>query len=155
MDWYSLVKTLHIVSATVLFGTGIGTAFFMFRSHFTDNIHEKIYATRNTVLADYLFTFPSGIIQPLSGVWLIWYVGYDPMEYWLLMTYGLYILAGICWLPVVWIQIVLKRILIECEKAGSEIPDRYFKLFRIWFMLGWPAFISLLGVFYLMVTKPI
>ncbi|MCB1563297.1 MAG: DUF2269 family protein [Alphaproteobacteria bacterium] len=46
MDLYLFVKTLHILSSTILFGTGIGIAFFMFRSHFTDNIQEKFYPTR-------------------------------------------------------------------------------------------------------------
>jgi uncharacterized membrane protein len=154
MDWYSLMKTLHIISATVLFGTGMGTAFFMYRSHFTDSIHGKLYAAKNTVLADYLFTLPTGIIQPISGAWLIWYIGYDPLNYWLSVTYGLYIFALLCWLPVVWIQIQLKEILIKCEKDQTTIPDRYYKLFRIWFWLGWPAFISLVAIFYLMVVKP-
>jgi uncharacterized membrane protein len=154
MDWYSLIKTLHIMSATVLFGTGMGTAFFMYRSHFTNNIDGKLYAAKNTVLADYIFTLPAGVIQPITGIWLIWHVGYNPFDYWLSVTYGLYVFALICWLPVVWIQIQLRQILIECAKAQKTIPDRFHKLFRIWFWLGWPAFISLAVVFYLMVTKP-
>ena len=67
MDWYLIIKTLHIISSTVLFGTGVGIAFFMLRSHFTDHMHEKLYAARNTVLADYLFTAPAVIVQPLTG----------------------------------------------------------------------------------------
>ena len=75
MDWYQIVKTLHIMSSTVLFGTGAGIAFFMLRSHFTDNVHEKYFAARNTVLADYIFTAPSVITQPLTGAWLVWQWG--------------------------------------------------------------------------------
>ncbi|UTW56379.1 DUF2269 domain-containing protein [Kordiimonas sp. SCSIO 12610] len=154
MDLYSGIKTLHIISATILFGTGMGTAFFMFRSMFTDNMHEKLYAVRNTVLADYIFTLPAGIIQPMTGFWLIWNLGYSPFEFWLILTYALYIIALICWLPVVWIQIQLKNILIECDRTNSPLPIRYHRMFKIWFWLGWPAFIGLVGIFYLMVTKP-
>ena len=50
-------------------------------THFTDNPQEKFYASRNTVLTDYLFTFPAVIIQPLS---------------WLMLTDGIYIIAGAC-----------------------------------------------------------
>ena len=154
MVLYLIIKTLHIISATILFGTGIGIAFFMFCSYCTDNVQEKFYAARNTVLADYLFTFPAVIIQPLTGLWLIYESGYDGTELWLTLTYGLYIMAGICWLPVVWIQIQLKTMLAEAVQNGTELPERYNKLFKIWFVLGWPAFVGLIVVFFLMVVKP-
>jgi uncharacterized membrane protein len=82
MEWYSLIKTVHIISATILFGTGLGIAFlvlrkFMFRSRFTKHLNEKLYAAKTTVLADHFFTFPAAIIQPLKGVWLVWKAGFD------------------------------------------------------------------------------
>lgn len=155
MDLYLITKTIHILSSTVLFGTGVGIAFFMLRSMFTDNIQEKYYAAKNTVLADYLFTFPAVLIQPLSGIALIYMVGYNWTDYWLMATYVIYFVAGLCWLPVVWIQIQLKNMVVEAIQNGTELPKRYHKLFRIWFVLGWPAFIGLFIVFYLMVAKPI
>lgn len=154
MNWYLAVKTVHIISATVLFGTGIGIAFFMFRSRFSDNIHERLYAASNTVMADYLFTLPAVLIQPLSGAWLVWKGGYNWADNWLAWTYVLYILAGMCWLPVVWIQIRLKTLVSEAIHSDSELPDSYHRLFNYWILLGIPAFTSLLIVFYLMVYKP-
>ncbi len=155
MSVYLVLKALHILSATILFGTGIGIAFFMLRSHFTDNLHEKLYAAKNTVLADYLFTFPAAIIQPLTGFWLIWKAGYDWSSLWLVLTYIIYIIVGFCWLPVVWIQIQLKKILAESVATDTPLPADYHKLFKIWFILGWPAFIGLIVVFFLMVFKPV
>lgn len=154
MDLYFIVKTIHIISSTVLFGTGLGTAFFMLMSRFTDNLQEKFFAARTTVLADYLFTAPAVILQPVTGFWLIWKGGYDPMAPWLAWTYGLYILAGLCWLPVVWIQIRLKQMLKTALDTGAPLPEAYHRLFRIWFLLGWPAFLGLVAVFFLMVAKP-
>ena len=155
MDLYTSIKILHILSSTILFGTGMGIAFFMFRSWFTDDLQEKLYAARNTVLADYLFTFPAVIIQPLSGLALIYMAGFDWSAYWLMTTYVVYIIAGLCWLPVVWIQIQLKKMCIEAAANGTQLPERYNKLFKIWFLLGWPAFLGLVFVFYLMVAKPV
>ena len=155
MDWYLIVKTLHIISSTILFGTGIGIAFFMFRSMFTSNIQEKLYAVKNTVIADYIFTFPAAIIQPISGIALIQMAGYDWMSYWLVLTYVIYIVAGVCWFPVVWIQIQLRNTVVEAVANDIDLPDRYNKLFRVWFLLGWPAFLGLIVVFYLMVAKPL
>ncbi len=154
MDMYLIIKTLHIISATVLFGTGAGIAFFMLCAYFTTNIHEKYFAARHTVLADYIFTAPAVIIQPLSGLWLIWQGGYDWDSTWLMLTYILYIVAGLCWLPVVWIQIRLKNITRIALEHNSDLPTEYYKLFKIWFILGWPAFVGLMIIFFLMVAKP-
>ena len=154
MTAYLLIKTLHVISSTILFGTGIGIAFFMYRSRFTPDLHEKYYAIRNTVIADYAFTLPAVLIQPLTGAWLIHRAGFDWMEFWLLATYALYVIVGICWLPVVWIQLRLKRMLSETIENNLELPGSYDKLFRIWILLGIPAFLSLLSIFYLMVAKP-
>lgn len=155
MDVYFVIKTLHIISSTILFGTGIGIAFFMFRSWFTGDLQEKYYAARCTVLADYLFTLPAAIIQPLSGAWLVWKAGYSWTDYWLVLTYVLYAVAGLSWLPVVWIQIQLRKLVKYSLDNGTPLPARYRKLFLIWFLLGWPAFISLIIIFYVMVTKPV
>lgn len=154
MDLYLLIKTLHILSSTILFGTGIGIAFFMLRSYFTDNIHEKFYAARNTVLADYFFTFPAVVVQPLTGIALIHMGGYGWHDLWLNLTYVIYVIAGLCWLPVVWIQIQLKNMISDSIKHGVDLPARYNQLFKIWFLLGWPAFTGLVAVFFLMVIKP-
>lgn len=155
MDLYTTIKTFHILSSTILFGTGIGIAFFMFRSWFSSNIQEKLYASKNTVLADYFFTFPAAVIQPISGAILIYMAGFNWTDLWLTATYVIYFFAGLCWLPVVWIQIELKNMCQEALENGNELPDRYQKLFKIWFLLGWPAFVGLIVVFYLMVAKPV
>jgi len=153
-DYYLLIKTVHIISSTVLFGTGLGTAFFMFWAHRIGDIHAKAYAARTTVLADFLFTTPAVIIQPLTGLMLVDILNYEYFEHWLMATYFLYLIAGACWLPVVWIQMQLKKMAIDAVASGTELPARYNKLFTIWFSLGWPAFIALVIVFFLMVYKP-
>ncbi len=153
-ELYFALKTIHILSSTILFGTGIGIAFFMFRSWFCKDIREKLYAARGTVIADYIFTFPAAIIQPLSGLGLIYLAGFDWTSQWLVMTYFIYMLAALCWIPVVWIQIQLLNMCKQACEKGTELPARYHVLFKIWFLLGWPAFLGLIVVFYLMVAKP-
>lgn len=153
IDAYLVIKTLHIISATVLFGTGLGIAFFFWSSR-QSNDHARLFAARTTVLADFLFTLPAVILQPLTGVWLILNGGFDPRAYWILISLGLYALAGLCWIPVVWLQIRMKRML-EASVAGREFDERaYGRLKRIWFLLGWPAFVALVAVLWLMVSKP-
>jgi len=154
MDAYAIVKTVHIISATVLFGTGLGTAFFFWRAHAPGNEAGRLAAARTTVLADWLFTMPAVLLQPLTGARLIGSAGFRWNDLWLVATYGLYAVAGLCWLPVVAIQLRMKRML-EAEATGDTV-DRaaYQRLFRAWFLLGWPAFGGLIVIFFLMVLKP-
>jgi uncharacterized membrane protein len=155
VDSYFILKTIHVISSTILFGTGLGTAFFMWWGNVKGNLQAKFFVARTTVLADFIFTTPAVFIQPITGILLIENVGYEYSEPWLLISYALFILTGICWLPVVWIQIRLKNILIEMEKKKkTKLTDEYSKLFKTWFLLGWPAFISVIGIFWLMVYKP-
>ncbi len=154
MDLYSLIKTLHIISATIVFGTGIGIANFMFFGSRSRVPVERAFAARMTVKADFLFTLPAVIVQPLSGAWLVWQGGFLWSDYWLVVTYGLYLLAALCWVPVVFIQIRMK-VMLEAHARGEAIDEAaYDRLFRNWFVLGWPAFGGLVVIFWLMVTKP-
>ncbi len=154
MTLYDVVKWLHILSSTVLFGTGIGTAFHLWLTHKRGTASQIALAARNTVLADWLFTLPAGIAQPVTGFWLVWLAGWDLWSPWLVASYGLYILAFCCWLPVVFLQIEAERLASAAARNGEPLPPRYHTVMRRWFALGWPAFIGLIAVFGLMVAKP-
>lgn len=153
MSAYLLVKTIHILSATVLFGTGLGIAFFFWSGRRGDDA-ARLFAARATVRADFLFTLPAALLQPLTGAWLIWTAGFDPGATWLVFSYALYILAGLCWLPVVWLQIRMMKMLERKVDGAAFDADAYERLRRAWFLLGWPAFLGLVVAFWLMVTKP-
>ncbi|WP_427969695.1 DUF2269 family protein [Altererythrobacter sp.] len=154
MDLYSLVKTVHILSSTVLFGTGIGIAFFFLMGMRSGEPAAAWFAARTTTIADMIFTFTAGVIQPLSGFMLIDLAGFDPSERWLIAAYVLYVVALACWLPVVRLQIRI-RDMWRAKLDGDAIDDTLLeRRIRTWFMLGWPAFGALVAVFWLMVAKP-
>ena len=152
---YFLLKTIHIMSATLLFGTGIGSAYYMLRAHLSKDVHVIAITTRHVVAADWLFTTTSGIIQPLTGIWMAWLVGWPLTQTWIWISLVLYFVAGICWLPVVWLQYRLRDMANQALVNNSPLPPLYYRYMRIWFWLGWPAFISLVTVFFLMVFKPL
>jgi uncharacterized membrane protein len=154
MNAYAALKFVHVVSATVLFGTGLGTAFFMWMSHRSGNVVAIAHAARLTVLADWLFTTPAVIVQPLSGIALMWFVGYPLTTSWLLLSIALYVLAGACWLPVVALQLRVRNISAAAARDGRALPPEYYRCMRWWFALGWPAFVAVLGAFWLMIAKP-
>jgi len=152
---YLSLKTIHILSATVLFGTGAGSAYYMLRAHLSGNVQAIAVTTRHVVVADWLFTTTSAIVQVITGIWMAWLVGWPLTQKWIIISFGLYFLAGACWLPVVWLQYRLRDMAEEALANDSPLPPLYYRYMRIWFWLGWPAFISLVIVFFLMVFKPI
>ncbi len=153
---YLALKTIHIVSSTVLFGTGLGTAFFMWMVNRSGNRQAMAVVTRHVMKADLYFTAPSVIIQPLSGFGLMAIAGYPmqvtPMN-WLGLSLLLYALAGACWLPVLWLQWKMHE-LAALDPTEPALPHAYWRYERAWTLLGIPAFCSLVGVFWLMVAKP-
>jgi uncharacterized membrane protein len=151
---YLIVKWIHIVSSTLLFGTGLGSAFYMFFASLTRDPRVIAVVVRYVVIADFLFTMPTVILQPASGFWLTHLAGMDLRSTWIVWSIGLYLLAGACWLPVVWMQIRMRDMATAAVASGSAMPDRYWKFLRVWVALGVIAFVALVIVFYLMVTKP-
>ncbi|KZC20501.1 MULTISPECIES: DUF2269 family protein [Rhodanobacter] len=153
-DAYALLKTVHILSSTLLFGTGLGTAFFFWLTHRSGQPAAIAVAARLTVRADTLFTTPAVIVQPLSGYLLMRLLGFDWHTPWLQAAAALYLLAGACWLPVVWLQWRACRLADAALRDGTALPPAYHRCMRIWFALGWPAFLAVLATFWLMVAKP-
>jgi uncharacterized membrane protein len=149
-----LLKWLHIFSSMLLFGTGLGTAFFKFTADLSGNLPAIAETNRRVVLADWLFTTPTVIVQPLSGYALAHLYGYSPSAPWLVVSLLLYLLAGTCWLPVVWLQIRMRDDSAAALANGQPLPERYRQDARLWVLLGIPAFFAMLGVLYLMVAKP-
>lgn len=155
MNAYLLLKWLHVLSSTVLFGTGIGIAFFKWMADRSDDLHLIRRVNDMTVLADWLFTTPAVIVQPATGLGLMLVAGYPMQSSWIEAGFALYLLAGACWLPVVWIQLQMRDMARHAEAEGKPLPPRYRQLARNWFCLGIPAFSALVLVFWLMVAKPV
>lgn len=152
---YLALKWLHVIGAAVLFGTGLGIAFFLFRVERKEEPATIAATLRGVVIADYAFTATAAIAQPVTGFALVELGGYDLGRTWLWASLALYGLIGACWLPVVYLQIRM-RDLAEATIAARqpELPHAYRRLSRMWFWLGWPAFLSMLAIFWLMIAKP-
>lgn len=148
MNLYLSIKLIHILSATILFGTGLGTAFFMLKTYLDRNQEALAVTTRNVVLADWMFTAPAVIIQLGTGVWLTWYVGIPFSSLWFVMVACLFVFVGACWIPVVRIQIRLRQL-----TSSGENKEEFRRLMRIWVMLGILAFSGVLVLFFLMVSR--
>jgi len=151
---YVTVKWLHILSSTFLFGTGIGSAFYLLFASISRDVRAIAVVTRTVVLADWLFTTTTAVLQPLTGFYLIHLAGFPVHSTWIRWSIILYVLALACWLPVVWIQIRMRAIARKAVEQNVPMPIAYWRFFWTWVALGVPAFFAFVMVFYLMVAKP-
>lgn len=154
MNDYFLVKTLHILSATFLFGTGVGTAFYLLVTTLGRDVRVIAAVTRWVVVADWLFTATTAVLQPLTGVWLAHRLGMPLSVGWLKWSLALYAVAIACWLPVVGLQMRLRDLAAQALAAGTPLPPAYRRAFVAWVLLGIPALLAFLAIFWLMVAKP-
>lgn len=155
MTPYLLVKTLHIVSSVLLVGTGFGSAFYLFFANRSASLEARAVVARLVVRADLWFTTPAVIVQPCSGLWLAHTAGWPITTPWLMLSLGLYAVAGACWLPVLWLQLKMAREVEAALAGGRALSAPYARWQRAWEALGVPAFAAMLAVFYLMVNKPL
>jgi uncharacterized membrane protein len=151
---YLLVKWLHILSSTVLFGTGIGTAFYLLVAVLGGDLRLTAGVSRWVVRADWLFTATTAVLQPLTGFWLIHLAGIPLSTRWVAWSLWLYALAIACWLPVVWLQMRMRDLSARALSQHSELGDAFWRCFTAWVLLGIPALGAFLAIFWLMVAKP-
>ena len=151
---YLWLKTLHIISATLLFGTGLGSAFYKFMTYRSGIVQAIATTDRLVVRADWLFTTPAVVVQLLTGLWMVYLAGISLTELWILAGLGLYVVAGVCWIPVVFIQLRMRTLSSEAAMRYTTLPTSYRRLMKIWTALGYPAFVAMIVVYFVMTLKP-
>lgn len=151
---YLWVKWIHILASTLLFGTGLGIAFFMWLAHLRGDARVIAATARTVVIADACFTAPAVVVQLATGVWLTRLLGLPLDIFWVKAALMLFFVIGACWLPVLWLQVRARNLAQRAVADGTPLPPAYHRAMRWWFWLGWPAFVSVIVIFWLMVMKP-
>ena len=154
MTSYFLVKYLHVLGAIVILGTGTGIAFFMLMAHRSRDTAFIARTAATVVIADMLFTLTAIILQPVSGGVLMALSQTAFAERWLAASLGLYVVAGLFWIPVIFMQIEMRNLARKAQAEGLPLPPRYFALFRRWCWFGIPGFGSVMIILWLMIAKP-
>ena len=154
MTLYLLLKTLHVIGATLLFGTGAGIAFFMLMAHRSGDARVIAHTAGVVVIADTLFTATAVILQPVTGAWLAHTAGFPLAHGWLGLSLILYLVTGLFWLPVVWMQLRMRDLARIASRDGAALPAEYHRLWKLWFAFGFPAFFAVAAIIWLMVSKP-
>jgi uncharacterized membrane protein len=154
MAWIDLLRWLHVIGATVLLGTGAGIAFFMAMAVRTRRPDVIAHVAATVAVADLVFTATAVVVQPITGLLLARLLGWPIAHGWIAWALGLYVLTGVCWLPVVWIQLRLRDLARATADRGEPLPLRFDRLYRIWLALGVPAFAAVLAIVWLMTARP-
>jgi len=154
MTLYFLIKYLHLLGAIVILGTGSGIAFFMLMAHRSRDPAFIAATAATVVIADMLFTLSAVILQPVTGGVLMALSGTTLAERWLVASLGLYAVAGLFWIPVIFMQIEMRDLARMAAAQRAPLPPRYFALFRRWFVFGIPGFGSVMIILWLMIAKP-
>ena len=154
MNDYLLLKFLHLIGTAVLFGTGVGIAFFLLLAHRTKKAAIVAAVARIVVIADFLFTATAVVVQPVTGVLLAVEIGFSLREGWIVLSILLYLLVGALWIPVVFVQIRMRDLAAAAAEQGGVLPAEYHRLFRLWFAFGFPAFGAVLAIIWLMIAMP-
>jgi uncharacterized membrane protein len=153
-DLVVLLRWLHVIGASVLLGTGAGIAFFMVMAHRSRQPALIAHVAGTVVIADFIFTATAVILQPITGFFLVRATGWPLDSLWIDLSLGLYVATGLFWLPVVFIQIRLRDLARAAAVDNAPLPHVYHRLYRIWFVGGFPAFFAVLAIFWLMLAKP-
>lgn len=151
---YEFLLFAHVIGACVLLGTGAGIAFFMVMSNRSQDPALIAHVSGIVVLADMVFTATAAVLQPVTGYLLVREVGWSLLDGWVLVSLCLYVVVGVFWLPVVWIQIRMRKLAELAASRSEPLPADYQRLYCIWFACGFPAFFTVLAIVWLMLTKP-
>jgi len=155
---YLVLKVLHVLGAVLFLGTGLGSAWYLLRADASGDLRTMEWVHREIVLADWVFTVPSGVLLPVTGLWMAVHAGMPVMGTpWIAWGLTGYVIAGACWVPAAVLQIRMARLVEAALAAGEtrrdELPASFERMRRWWLGLGVPAFLAAAAVVWMMVSK--
>ncbi len=148
-----LLKWVHIVSSTLLFGAALGSSIHYWLAHTTQEVRTIASVMRTVVAMDWWVVTTTGLIQPASGILLVQANGHSFSEPWLLVTYALYTIVSLIWFYVAWLQIRCRN-MARAASTWDALPIEYHRSMQRWLWCAGTAFVLALVIFWLMVSKP-
>lgn len=146
---YQILKLIHIVSATLMIGAGIGSAFYLFLSYKRFAVSTLKDVLKLVVLADSIFTAPAVVVQFITGLLLSNMLNMTGTNwFWVVLAVSGVVL--VMWLRAAYLQIELRKML----ETENEVTPSFHHKMKVWFYLGIPSFLGALYLYYLMVYKP-
>lgn len=151
---YAWFKILHIISAAVLFGGGLGVAIYLLYVNQQKNLALIAQASATAVSATWLFTVLAAFVQAITGFVLVGLHGYASSTMWILGSILGFLVTGILWLPIVCLQIRCRDLAVTALQTNTPLSAEYRRCYRTWCCLTLLVWVVLVVVFYLMTNKP-
>ncbi len=150
---YALLKVAHIIAMAFFFGAGAASAVLKLRADRSGDLQSMSFVAGQIVWADWLFTIPSGIALPATGLGMAFLAGIPITSGWLVGGIVLFVIAGLCWVPAAVLQIKMRQEINEAILAKRDLSPDYQKWTRYWLALGVPSFTATVLAIYVMVVK--
>jgi len=152
---YVALKALHILAAMLFLGTGFGSAWYKWRAWRSGEVAAIAFVDREVVFADWLFTVPSGIVLPATGVAMVAIMRAAWTTPWIAAGVAFYAVAGLTWLPAAVLQLRMRRWSAAAQAQGGALPPDYHRAQRIWIALGVPSFLAAIATVAVMAAKAV
>ena len=155
MDSYLLAKSLHIFGAVIFLGNIVVTAVWKALADRTRNPAVIAYSQRLVTITDFLFTALGAALVLITG-WFFLARNFGGVNnvYWLSWGFWLFIASGVLWVAVLIPVQIMQSKLAKTFQSEHEVPEQYWRLSRVWEVVGTIAVILPFSVLYLMIFKP-
>jgi uncharacterized membrane protein len=152
---YNAWLSLHILGVVLFLGNIIVTAVWKMLADRTKNPPVVAYAQRLVTVTDIAFTATGAALIIIAGqVMAREFGGVFGGPLWLTLGWSLFIASGVIWLAILIPIEVMQQRLARGFRNAPTIPDRYWRLSRLWAVFGVIATVLPLFNLYLMVFKP-
>ncbi|NOU94668.1 DUF2269 family protein [Paenibacillus sp. LMG 31456] len=146
---------LHVLGAILLVGNIFTAAFWKVKADIKGDLAAIHSATKNVMLADYIFTIPGLILIIVTGSLMALKAGYSMSGFnWLTLSLTLFSLTGLIWLALL---LPLQRSMIRHSAQSLEagtLSKAYRKASLYWAIFGTIGTLIPVVVLYLMISKP-
>lgn len=155
IDSIFAIKFVHVIAAAAMFGTWLAIAAFMLLARRSRNTSVVALTARFAVSVERTVMIAAVVLQPISGFPLAWAIGISPLdEFWVVLSLVLYVAVAAAWLAALLIEIRIRDMTRAAAIDSQPLPQGYYRLFRFYAALVWPALAATAVLFLLMVWQP-
>jgi uncharacterized membrane protein len=155
IDLIFAIKFVHVIAAAAMFGTWLAVAIFMQLARRSGNTSVVALTSQFAVSVELRVMIAAIALEPISGFALAWAIGLSPLdEFWIVVSLALYVVVVAAWLAALRIEIRIRKMTRQAALDSLPLPQTYYRLFRSYALLTWPALSGTILLVLFMVWQP-